>query len=370
MGFTSVRYYRFRNIHDCTIDFDAPEVFLVGENGQGKSNILESIYVLCYGSSFRTRREQHLVRHGESVASLSGSMRLDNEETLDIRVRLRSGAKEITVNDSPVDDRRDIIRNIPCIVFCHDDIRFVSGSPEDRRWFFNQTLSLYDDVFLDTFRRYGRILKSRNAALRAEQYELLDAYDPQLAEAGLLLQQRRIEASVRFSEQFADLYHLISGFETPLTIEYHPSWRVDAGSLEPVLRQLHERRETDKRLRTTTSGPHRDRFSFVMDGREFTDTASTGQLRLVSLVLRVAQSRFFGNHSRRRPLLLLDDVMLELDPLRRNRFFENLPEYDQAIFTFLPDEQFSSLRRSGTLIYAVADGAVYGTSGQDPAGAV
>ena len=370
MGITSVRYYQFRNICDCTIDLDAPDVFLVGENGQGKSNILESIYVLCYGSSFRTRREKHLVRHGKDEASLSGSMRIENEQTLSIRVRLRSSGKEITVNDSPVGDRRDIIRNMPCIVFCHDDIRFVSGSPEDRRWFFNQTLSLYDDPFLDTWRRYVRILKSRNAALRGEQYELLDAYDPQLAEAGKLLQERRTEASIRFSEQFAQLYHRISGFENPLTVEYRPSWRADSGDVDSIVRQLHERRETDKRQRTTTSGPHRDRFLFMMGEREFTETASTGQLRLVSLVLRVAQSRFFGRHSKRKPLLLLDDVMLELDPLRRARFFESLPEYDQAIFTFLPDEQFSSLRKSDTLVYTVVDGAVYGTSGQDTAGTV
>ncbi len=370
MGFTTVRYYQFRNIRDTTIDFDAPEVFLVGENGQGKSNILESIYVLCYGSSFRTHREHHLVRHGEGEALLSGSMCIENEQTLSVRVHLHSGRKEITVNGSPVEDRRDIIRNMPCIVFCHDDIRFVSGTPEDRRWFFNQTLSLYDPGFLDTWRRYVRILKSRNAALRTEQYELLEAYDSQLVEAGKLLQQRRTEASIRFSQQFAELYHRISGFDTPLTVEYRPSWRSEHDDSDSLLRRLHERRETDKRLRTTTSGPHRDRFRFVMGGREFTETASTGQLRLVSLVLRVAQSRFFGRHSKRKPLLLLDDVMLELDPLRRTRFFESLPEYDQAFFTFLPDEQFSSLRRSGTLVYEVVDGAVHGTGGQDTAGAV
>ncbi|MFP4644146.1 MAG: DNA replication/repair protein RecF, partial [Spirochaetales bacterium] len=90
--------------------------------------------------------------------------------------------------------------------------------------------------------------------------------------------------------------------------------------------------------------------------------ASTGQLRLISLVLRIAQSRFFTMYSSQKPLLLLDDVMLELDPIRRERFFASLPEYNQAVFTFLPDEQFSPLLRSDTLVYRVRGGEIHGES--------
>ncbi len=361
MGVERIRYYNFRNIADSTIEFSAPEVFLVGENGQGKSNVLESFYLLCYGSSFRTHKDSILPKRGSTSAKLSGQLKLHDEDILDIAIRFSSGRKEIDVNGATIVDRREIIRNLPCIVFCHDDIRFVTGSPDHRRWFFNQTLSLYDDRFLDTLRRYTRVLKSRNAAIRNEQYELLDAYDPQLAETGIDLTRARLHAASEFSGLFEELYHRISGFNSPLTIEYRPSWHADAG-ISDVCTLFAETRDRDARMRTTTQGPHRDRFRFLMDGREFTETASTGQLRLISLVLRIAQSRFFTMHSSRKPLLLLDDVMLELDPVRRERFFNSLPEYDQAVFTFLPDEQFSPLRRSDTLVYRVTEGEIHGES--------
>ena len=361
MGIERIRYHSFRNIADGTIEFAAPDIFLVGENGQGKSNILESFSLLCYGSSFRTHKDSLLPRSGSGSSYLSGQLKLFDDDVLDISIRIASGRKEIDVNGATIVDRREIIRNLPCIVFCHDDIRFVTGSPEYRRWFFNQTLSLYDDRFLDTLRRYSRILKNRNAAIRNEQFDLLDAYDPQLAESGVDLIRSRFHVATEFSALFKTLYHRISGFDSPLTIDYRPSWPANSDiSSAKIL--LAASRERDARMRTTTQGPHRDRFRFLMDGKEFTETASTGQLRLISLVLRIAQSSFFTMHSSQKPLLLLDDVMLELDPLRRERFFASLPEYDQAVFTFLPDEQFSPLLRSDTLTYRVIGGEVHGES--------
>lgn len=357
MGFIRIRYVHFRNIPDGEIDLSAPRVFLVGENGQGKTNILESLYLLCYGSSFRVNRDSAMIRENETEAAVHGTMTLHDGDSLDISVRLGSGAKKISVNGETVADRRDIVRNLPCIVFCHDDIRFVTGSPDQRRWFFNQTLSLYDDTFIDTLRRYSRILRSRNAAIRSEQAALVDAYDPQLAEAGIELTRAREGAAAHFSERFSELYHHISGFDYPLEISYRPSWRGEL-SIDAVCRELKQSRQSDFRMRTTTRGPHRDRFRFVMNGKEFTETASTGQLRLVSLVLRVAQSVFFSRHSDQKPLLLLDDVMLELDPVRRARFFERLPDYDQALFTFLPDENYAALTGPSTLVYRVAQGRV------------
>lgn len=361
MGFSHIRYYQFRNIADGIVAFDAKQVFLVGENGQGKTNILESFYALCYGSSFRTHRDAVLVRSGSSECGLTGDARTDDGGDLTIRLALQNAAKTIHVNGAAVQDRKDLIHNLPCIVFCHDDIDFVTGSPDRRRWFFNQTLSLYDELFIDVIRRYAKILKHRNAAIREENHDMIDVYDQQLARTGMEVQIQRDHAVERFSATFEELYHLISGFDTPLRIEYRPSWK-DIASTEVIVDNLRSRRGTDFTMGTTTSGPHRDRFRFEMDGEEFTETASTGQLRLLSLILRVAQARFFSDRSQRKPILLLDDVMLELDPTRRKRFFNSLPEYDQAVFTFLPDEQFSSLAGDDTLLYRVQAGQVHGES--------
>ncbi|TVQ40419.1 MAG: DNA replication/repair protein RecF [Spirochaetaceae bacterium] len=381
MGFRSIRVYNYRNLHNAEIDTAAPEVFLVGENGQGKSNFLEAVYVLCYASSFRTRTDALLMRHGSSETALSGSVTETENPTNDPhvasvdpqagtslarcterRIIWRDGKKRVIVDGRDVEDRKELIRSLPCIVFCHDDIQFVRGAPDMQRYFFDQTLSLDDPLFIDTLRDYRRIVRLRNSALKEYRTELLPAYDRQLAQTGLEIQLRRREAVAAFSATFCDLYQGISGSEDKLVIEYRPSWKSDP-PLEKVIALLEDRRQTDLAIGTTTSGPHRDRFRFAMNGSDYTDTASTGQLRLTSLVLRVAQARFFSDRAGRRPLLLLDDVMLELDPVRRARFLAVLPAYDQAFFTFLPDEQFNSYRKDATLLYRVVAGVIDGESG-------
>lgn len=385
MGFLSVRTYNFRNLADAEIACDAPEVFLVGENGQGKTNFLEAVYVLCYGGSFRVRRDEQLVREGERRLLLQGSLRDEDGERQDLAYGWESardsGKKSIRLNGKPVSDRKDLVSILPCIVFAHDDIEFVQGSPDRQRFFFDQTLSLYDPLFIDVLRRYRKVLRARNIALKEGRSDLLEVYDRQLAEAGVELLEKRTVATVAFNETFSELFTGISGFAEPLHIEHRPSWRISAASeaaggdagggpawaraVREAEAQLARRRDHDLYMKTTTSGPHRDRFVYRHEGRDFTQTASTGQLRLVSLILRVAQAQFFAARSGRRPVLLLDDVLLELDPTRRKRFLNALPDYEQAFFTFLPDERFSDYRREHTLIYRVTDGRIepYGTGG-------
>ncbi len=374
MAFRSVRMYQFRNLEDAEISVDAPQVFLVGENGQGKSNFIEAVYLLCFGSSFRTRKDQQLIRHGERELALSARFVIDEPGTRGpentVSLHLSGKKKEIAVNDKTISDRKDLVSNVPCIVFCHDDIEFVRGSPDMQRWFFNQTLSLFDPTFIDLLRTYGRILKLRNTLLkqldglqvRAEEERTLDIYDEQLAGAGVAIQARRRVGVEEFNVLFGEKFAGISSRRRNLTIRYLPSWPEGAGSDE-AFAVIRDRREIDVRLGTSTSGPHRDRFSFVEDKTNFAAYASTGQLRLLSLILRVSQARYYAMRTGRRPVLLLDDVLLELDQERRTRFLDALPDYAQAFFTFLPDERYTSYRRPDTMVYRVERGRLHGVGG-------
>ena len=350
MSFTSVRLYHFRNLDDATIETNARDIFLVGENGQGKTNFLEAIYFTCYGSSFRTRRDDTLIRHGEDdLAVEAGFCRKD--ETHRIVVKQAGRKKTIELNGKPVSDRKEIVSNVPCIVFCHDDIGFVTGAPEMQRWFMNQTLSLVDRDYLDALRLYNRVLRSRNAALKSGQFALLDALDQQLVETGIPIVRHRRDMNSRFSEVLGKLFGTVFGVREKLRLTYRASWRSDTPHSE-----IRKRRENDLRMATTTSGPHRDRFVYEFGDSLLTNAASTGQLRLVSLILRVAQAQFVRQATGSLPVLLLDDVLLELDPTRRTRFMEALPDYEQAFFTFLPDEQYARFRGDSTLTYRVEGG--------------
>ncbi len=354
MGFLSIGSRHFRNLSGGEVPLEAPEVFLIGENGQGKTNFLEAVYLLAYGGSFRTAVDQRLILHNQEEALVRGSFSFGGVGH-EVAVRLeRRGGKEIRVDAKSVRDRLQLIENIPCILFSHQDLETVTGSPEMRRRFFNQVLGLFDPLFVSLLRSYRRALKSRNLLLREAGPDLLAAAGRALAELGLRIRERRAQVVEEFNRTLTPLFGRVSGLEEEVRIQYRPCWA--GASVEEVERELEQTLETDLRLAATTTGPHRDRFLLLQGRREFAHQASTGQVRLGSLLLRVAQTRFYQVKTGRRAVLLLDDVLLELDSARRERFLSEIPEYDQAFFTFLPDEQFLGLRRPQTLVYRVEAG--------------
>ena len=356
MGFERVRYYQFRNLQDGFLDLPARQIFLIGRNGQGKSNVLESLYLLSYGGSFRTRRDSELCRLGEREMAVDGLF-AGSTGSHRLEIRWQDGRKRISLDRTPVQDRRDMVSLIPSVAFRHDDMTFVHGPPEMQRWFVDQTLSMYQPTYIDDLRRYRRVLRNRNQAIKEGMTDLLSVYDVELAEVGLEIQRRRRSALEAFNRVFSRVFRLIAELESELMLDYRPSWR-DLDSVDAVTRHIEARREQEYALRTTTSGPHRDRILFRYDGRDFMQIASTGQIRLIALILRVAQAQFFSHETDRLPVLLLDDVLLELDPRRRALFVEQLPDSEQRIFTFLPGEPYDAYRTADTLVYSVEGGVL------------
>lgn len=371
MGIKKVIPYNFRNLRNQQeIDLNSSEVFLVGDNGQGKTNFIESCYLLCIGSSFRSRQHNRIIRYDEKSTSVQGlitevSAAKDDgrnvlQETIDRHVTIqieRNGKKSISVDSKLINDRKILIEGTPCIVFCHEDIAYVRGSPEKRRQFFDQTLSFFDAVYIDLYRAYRRILRERNEALKTGAHDLIDIYDEQMANYGIELQKRRFECVQKFNSSFGILFKTISRIEEELSIKYRPSWD-SVDETADAIRLLQNNRRKDVLHMTTTSGPHRDDFVFEMKEKNFARYASTGQTRLCSLVLRVAQSNFILVETGKRPILLIDDVLLELDQKKRSAFIQNLPSYEQILFTFLPDENFLAFRQRDTLVYFVEDGVL------------
>jgi DNA replication and repair protein RecF len=355
--FEALTLYAFRNLADGEIETGCRDVFLVGENGQGKTNFLEALYFSAYGSSFRGGRDGELIRNGEAACMVEA--KLADPVYASIRIKLDNGKKSIEIDGKKVLDRKELREVIPCIVFCHEDMEFVSGPPEARRRFFDQTQSLYDAVYLEDLRRYRKVLKARNILLknqgRAADDAVIDSLDAQLVEYGLALVRKREEAARQFSALFGPLYEEVSSI-SGIAVRYAPSWR--EGSAEETLTRFRGRREQEKALGLTLSGPHRDRYLFMRGDAEFASTASTGQRRLLALLLRAAQARRFSLMTGKSPVLLLDDVLLELDPEKRRRFLTVMPAYDQAFYTFLPEEPYERYSRGDALVYRVEDGVM------------
>jgi DNA replication and repair protein RecF len=184
---------------------------------------------------------------------------------------------------------------------------------------------------------------------------MVELYDSQLAETGMEIVRNRRSAVEEFNLLFSPLFSQISGIEEKVHIEYRPSWGSAAGG-EAVQEYLHARRSRDLLYGTTMSGPHRDKFTFRRGERDFAADASTGQLRLISLILRIGQSSYYSKKTGRLPILLLDDVLLELDGGKREKLLAMLPEHEQAFFTFLPEEQYRRYVGEDTRTFWVENG--------------
>jgi len=359
MFFSSLRTTAFRNLADEEIFIGAKDVFLVGENGQGKTNFLEALYFCAYASSFRTVRDSEIARNEEKY--FSAEVKISQSVNDEILVKFEKGKKSVFINGKRAEDRKELLSIAPTIVFCHEDMEFVSGSHERRRWFFDQTLSLYDPAYLEDLRRYRHVLKSRNAVLRdfaqhkldGSPNSLLDALDPQFAMYGQKLMEKRETAVKQFSGVFGPLYEEVSVI-AGITVRYIPSWKDE----KDVHSLLQERRTSDMTAGLSLSGPHRDRYVFAHNGSEFAGKASTGQRRLLALLLRSAQAKRFLEMTGLNPVLLLDDVLLEMDGEKRRRFLSVMPAYDQAFYTFLPEEPYQRYRKEDTLVYNVNGGQV------------
>jgi len=341
----------FGNLADGEVGTDSSDIFLVGENGQGKTNFLEAVYFCSYASSFRSSRDIDLVRNGEKDCSVQAKISGSPYER--VSTRIEAGKKTVALDGKRIEDRKALLATIAPIVFCHDDMDFVSGPPERRRWFFDQSLCLYDSDYIDELRKYRKILKTRNSVLKERRQSMLEFLDVQLIESGLVLMDKRKTAADFFSASFLPLYRDVSGIEG-VSVRYSASWKT--ADRDSIAQSLEERREMELSFGASLSGPHRDRYSFVRDGVDFSGKASTGQRRLLALLLRATQALRYSSISGKKPLLLLDDVLLELDPEKRRRFLAALPEYEQAFFTFLPEEPYQRYAKQGTIIYRMENG--------------
>lgn len=349
----------FRNLADCTLDTGAKQVILTGENGQGKTNLLEAVYMLCYGSSFRTQNLKEAIKYNNDFLYLKSEFEDSQNIGRKTELSFDGTKKNIRIDGKEIKDRKELIYNLPCIVFSHEDIEFVRGEPEFRRRFFDQTMTMYDPVFFDDLRRYKQILRQRNIAIKERRIELLDVYDERLATLGIPILRARNAVCESFSAIFPDIYDAVALEDRKIRISYRPSWGLDM-SFEDIVQCLRDHRETDLKMQTTTTGIHRDRFVVIDKNGVFASGASTGQMRLASLVFRSAQAAFFRQKTSVDPIFLIDDVLLELDADKRGRYLDYLGSYNQAFFTFLPQEKYFGnmfdLKSDNTIKYTVKNG--------------
>lgn len=325
----------FRNVGFTALELQGRQQFMLGPNGQGKTNLLEAAGFLTALRSFRTTENKLLVSHGQQLAAISCDVEHERLAETRVTIKLRRDGKELWCDQTRITRLADYLGKFPTVVFSSQDMLLVRGAPALRRRWLDLTLASMDAGYLRTLQTYGRALADRNALLKrggAVESEL-GAFERILAPAAAALIAARSSGMAELTAKVKNAYAQLCDAEDPEKsgLIYEPNF--EEPSADALLARLEAGRARDAQFRTTLVGPHRDDFSFSVRGTAAKDFASEGQQRSLVLALRLAQAAWFHEKSGIRPVLLCDDVLGELDPTRRRRFWSAVDPESQVMAT-------------------------------------
>ncbi len=360
---------QYRNLERLELEPHPALTVIAGQNGQGKTNLLESIWMLSGAKSFRASKEAELVQRGCGWSRIAGRIETDAGQdpmTLEIAIRLDESGRRATrtAKKNGVERGRagNLAGEFPCVVFAPDHISMVSGAPEGRRRFLDAALCQLYPGYLESLHRYTRALLQKNAYLRdcrtggvTPMEEMLEPFDAQLAFHGAAVARRRREYIQALAASASAQYTGISDGREVLEIRYQPcspeQWDADA-----LAAALSAGRAADIRAGFSTVGPHRDDMELILDGTDARTYASQGQRRSIVLSVKIAELELIGSITGITPVLLLDDVLSELDDARQD-YLLNRIEGKQVFITSCNPELF---RSTGGRIVTLEKGALHG----------
>lgn len=357
----------FRNYACATFDLTSGTTVIVGDNGQGKTNVAEALAYLASLSSFRGAPTDALVRVGTPLAVVRATLRDDDGRESLIEVEVAPvGRGRVQVNRQRLARTRDLLGVMRVTVFSPDDLALVKGGPGERRRFLDETLVAlavkYDAARLEL----DRILKQRNTLLRQAGGRLdgdaaftLDIWDARLAQAGDQFGYARTVLVDRIRPQVQAAYEHLAGGPTDIGLVYDPPWRRHG-----LAAALTEARADDVRRGVSTVGPHRDDVELHIAGLPARTHASQGEQRTLALALRLGAHHLVTERTGSTPVLVLDDVLSELDPTRATALLGSLPPGQVVITTAGAVPEAAVPDR----IVRIAGGAVVGSSALTPSG--
>ncbi len=339
-------FRNFRNYSEQVLDLNSRLNVFIGENGQGKTNLLEAVFFLSTLRSFRTSKVRDLKKLGSDGFYLGTKINKGDSNPLFLEVEY-SGLRRIKVNGENISRSSEFIRHMKVVVFSPEDINIVTGNSGLRRRFLDMLISILEPSYMTALNDYLTALKSRNTVLRSENPNIgtVKAYERILAEKGSIIVSKRKEFLKALKEEVKSILSNFSERENKFTIRYRP--QPETESLERYLDKLEQERNRDIDKGFTGSGPQLDEIDFLLNNKLLRNYGSTGQCRLVSLCLKMAQVNLFRKNEaslNRQLIVLVDDVTGELDRQTRKFFFNVIDSATQSFFTFTekPEDEYFS----------------------------
>lgn len=349
----------FRNYRRLALKFDEKTNIFYGDNAQGKTNILEAVYLSGTTKSHKGSRDRDMIFFGEEESHLRTFVK---KRTMDYQIDIhlkKNKTKGIAVNGVPIRKASELFGIANFVFFSPEDLSIIKQGPGERRRFLDMELCQLDKVYLHHAVSYNRVLTQRNKllkdlAFRPELKETLDIWDLQLSEYG----RKIIEGREVFIDSLGEIIHRIhsnlSGGKESLQISYEKNV-----AKEELFEKLRQNRDKDIKLKTSSVGPHRDDLSFSVDGVDIRKFGSQGQQRTAALSLKLSEIELVKQVIHDTPVLLLDDVLSELDHNRQNYLLNSIHD-TQTMITCTGLDEFVNHRFSINKVFKVVEGSVSG----------
>lgn len=343
MYIKELKLKNYRNYEDLTIQFENKVNVILGENAQGKTNVMESIYVLAMAKSHRTSNDKELIRWGEEYARIEGSIEKYNRLTA-LQLIISKKGKKAKLNYIEQEKLSQYVGAMNVIMFAPEDLNLVKGSPGVRRRFIDMEIGQVSAVYLHDLSRYQKIMQQRNHYLKMLQMRkqtdqtMLDVLTAQLSEAAAKIIHKRLQFISELQKWAQPIHFGISRELETLIIKYKPS--VDVSEEHDLTKMINVYEQKFAEIRTkeiergaTLAGPHRDDLIFFVNDYDVQTYGSQGQQRTTALSLKLAEIDLIHNEIGEYPILLLDDVLSELDDFRQSHLLNTIQGKVQTFVT-------------------------------------
>lgn len=335
MLINSLRLYNFRNIKELKITFDRPLTILYGDNGQGKTNIVESIYLLSNATSFRTAHFKEMIANEKDEAIIEGEVTY-KQRSNKFKLDLKKTGKTAYINDSVVTKFSEYIGKINAVCFSPEDVTLFKDSPSVRRQFLDKELSSLFPIYIKQLITFKSLLDERNALLKQNiDYTLVDVIDDKLIEASYDIYKRRKWLLDKIIEFATKIYKYLTNESQEIRIVYNTFLNeIDSQTYFKKAKQIYQNNlAKDKEKMYTIVGIHKDDFKVYLNDLEIDMYASQGQQRLVSLSMKLAVAEIISKANKEEPIIILDDAFSELDAYKKKKLFNYVASKKQVFIT-------------------------------------
>ncbi|MCB7319390.1 DNA replication/repair protein RecF [Lacrimispora sp. 210928-DFI.3.58] len=353
----SIELKNYRNYEELHMELNQGTNILYGDNAQGKTNVLESVYVCCTSKSHKSAKDRDIIRFGEEEAHLRLQIRKgDVPCRIDVHLK-KNKPKGIAINGIPIRKASELFGVANVVFFSPEDLNIIKNGPSERRRFIDMELCQLNKLYVHSLVQYNRALLQRNKLLkeltfRPEYEETLDVWDMQLVHYGKEVISLRRSFISQLNDIIRGIHDKLSGQKEELLILYDPDTEE-----KDFAEALRRNRIQDMKQKTTLTGPHRDDISFIVNGIDIRRFGSQGQQRTAALSLKLSELELVKSLSRDDPVLLLDDVLSELDGSRQNQLLSAICDI-QTMITCTGLDDFVSNRFHIDKVFKVTDGKV------------